>query len=434
MAAEELGPPPKKADNRFDNWVFLLWKAIRLPDLGVIGGTPPILTSAGTGTLNISHSTSGVAAGTYGGTSGLPRFTVDTFGHVTAGANFPLQATTPILVGSNAGTYTWGHSTSGVTLGTYGSASVVPQVVVNTWGHVTAVNTLNIAIGGTAVTGADLTVSAPLTGTATNALLRAGTIGHGTSGVASGTYGSASILAQFAINTYGHVTSVTTFALAGSNAAGSDLTISSPLVGTVTNALLRAGTIAHGTSGVVTGTYGGANSIPQIVVNTFGHVTAVSTFAAGGFTLGTRVVTTSGTQALFSGIAAGAKKVEVSFDQVSLSGTGHFLVQIGDAGGIETNAYVSGGFLSGLVATSTSGYLVYMNAAAGTFAGRMDLSLQNSAAFTWVASISGYYPSGGASGAGAGVKSLSAELTQLRVIPSGTDTFDGGSINILYGV
>ena len=299
--ATELPPPPRKEDARFDNWVFTLWKrAVAALVSGGVGVTAPItITTSGTGTINIGHGTSGVVTGTYGGTAGVSRVTVDTYGHITAAANLPLQATTPILVGSNAGTFTWGHSTSGAIPGTYGGATSIPQVVVNTYGHVTALNTFAISPG------------------------------------------------------------------------------SSPA-------------------------------------------------------LGTRVITTSGTQALFSGIASGAKFVQVAFDNFSMSGTGHALVQLGDAGGIEATAYQSLGAGAGLTATSTAGFLLYMNAATGTFVGRMDLMLQNSAAFTWVEAINGYYPSASALAQGAGVKSLSAELPQLRVISSGTDTFDAGSINILY--
>ncbi len=423
--ATNLPPPPRKADERFDNWVFTLWKrAVSALVSGGVGVTAPIIiTTSGTGTLNLGHSTSGVVTGTYGsqsripivavntyghvtlatssdvaiggtavtgsdltvsapltgtatnallragtighgtsgviggtygGTLGIPRVVVDTWGHVTSGTNLPLQATAPILLGSNAGTFTWGHSTSGAIGGTYGSRSTVPIIVVDTWGHLTLATSSAIAIDGTHVTGTDLVVSAPLVGTATNALLRSGTVGHGTSGVIGGTYGgalgiprvivdtwghvtagtsfplqatapilvgsnagtftwghstsgitagtfgSASVIPQVVVDTWGHVTAINTLnvAVGGTAVTGSDLTISSPLVGTVTNALLRAGTVAHGTSGVVTGTYGGASVIPQVVVNTYGHITAVNTLGVvlgnlvtnvqnGAYTLGT---------------------------------------------------------------------------------------------------------------------------------------------------
>jgi hypothetical protein len=226
----------------------------------------------------IGHGTSGVIGGTYGGTSGLASVVVDTWGHITAGTTFPLQATAPILVGSNAGTFTWGHSTSGAIPGTYGNQSSIPILVVNTFGHVTLATSSAASLAGTAVTGADLTISAPLVGTATNALLRAGTIGHGTSGVTTGTYGGAASWLAVNVDTYGHVRAVSTFAPTGTAITGADVTATTPILvsGTSTNAALRPFVIAHATSGVLPSTYGGTHGKAQVVVNTYGHITSAT--------------------------------------------------------------------------------------------------------------------------------------------------------------
>ena len=112
-----------------------------------------------------------------------------------------------------------------------------------------------------------------------------GTLGfsHSTSGVTPGTYGGASSVPQVVVNTYGHVTSVSTFAIAqttsGTAITGANLTLTPPLIfpsGTGTNVLLRAASIAHATSGATPGTYGGTAGVPQFVVDTYGHVSSVS--------------------------------------------------------------------------------------------------------------------------------------------------------------
>jgi hypothetical protein len=160
----------------------------------------------------ISHAVSGVVGSTYGGALGVPRVVVNTWGHITAGTSFPLQATAPIIVGSNAGTFTWGHSTSGVTTGTYGAATVMHSIHVDTYGHVTALSTFPLA--GTAMTGADLSLTSPLifaSGTGTNVLLRAASVAHATSGIVSGTYGGSGVTPQIVVNTWGHVTAINTF-------------------------------------------------------------------------------------------------------------------------------------------------------------------------------------------------------------------------------
>ena len=215
MAVEDLSPPPKKEDAKFDNWMYRLWKRARVSvDYTVVGATDPILATTGTGTIGISHATSGVIPGTYGGTLGLPQVVVNTYGHVIAGTSFPLQATTPVLIGSNAGTYTWGHATSGVTTGTYGAAGIIAAVSLDTYGHVRAVTTFAVAAAGTDVTGADVVGTSPilLGGTTTNAVLRPFTVHHATSGVLPSTYGGTFGKSQLVVNTYGHVTSGTNIA------------------------------------------------------------------------------------------------------------------------------------------------------------------------------------------------------------------------------
>jgi hypothetical protein len=50
----------------------------------------------------------------------------------------------------------------------------------------------------------------------------------------------------------------------------------------------------------------------------------------------------------------------------------------------------------------------------------------------WVASSVGGFSNAAASFSGGGNKTLSDVLTQIRVTSTSTDTFDAGTINILY--
>jgi hypothetical protein len=296
--ATALPPPPRKEDQRFDNWVFTLWKrAVGALVSGGVGATAPItITTAGTGTVNIGHGASGVVTGTYGSQSQIPIVAVDTYGHITLATSSAVAVSGTNITGDDltvlspltgtatnallrAGTI--GHETSGVIGGTYGSQSSIPVVVVNTWGHLILATASAVAISGTNVTGADLTISSPLIGTSTNALLRAGTIGHGTSGVTGGTYGSASQVGRVVVDTWGHVTSAAgvDIAISGTAVTGANLTPGAELVGTATNALLRAGTIAHATSGAIPATYGNQSTVPILTVNTYGHITSATSSA-----------------------------------------------------------------------------------------------------------------------------------------------------------
>ena len=146
-------------------------------------------------------------------------------------------------------------------------------------------------------------------------------------------------------------------------------------------------------------------------------------------------VTASGTSVDFTGIPSTAKRITVMFDGVSLSGTSAFLIQLGDAGGIETTGYSGGGARFAATAlqgaTFTTGFGFNNITAACVYGG--NLILCNVAGNTW--SASGVL--GGSSvefaNTTGGSKTLSDILTQIRITTvNGTDTFDAGTINIMW--
>lgn len=138
----------------------------------------------------------------------------------------------------------------------------------------------------------------------------------------------------------------------------------------------------------------------------------------------------SGSALTFTGIPAGTKEITVMFNGLSLTGTDHFLVQIGDAGGFEVSGYTSASEGGGASVSSTAGFIVVGNSAAAGLYGQVTLSLMDSATFLW-ASQHGI-ARGTSSMNGGGAKALSAELTQVRIVPSASNTFDAGSVNVSY--
>ena len=162
--------------------------------------------------------------------------------------------------------------------------------------------------------------------------------------------------------------------------------------------------------------------------------------AATGFTLGTPVVTTSGTAINFTGIPAGTTQIVINFKNVGINATSDLLVQIGDSGGVETTNYAASGvgLSSGSTAQvtgSTSGFVSRpFNDGAGTARvhGMMTLTLENATSFTWVASGVLINSINNAGFPNAGSKSLSATLDRLQINAGGTSTFVAGEINIAY--
>ena len=146
----------------------------------------------------------------------------------------------------------------------------------------------------------------------------------------------------------------------------------------------------------------------------------------GGLTLGTEQATTSGTDIDFS-VPAGANLVFIMFDGVSLDGSNNIDIVLGDSGGFETTGYQAGEFDSGSNLTSTTSFPIEV-ASASRFT-HMVVTLAHMGGNTWVGSW-GNYIEGGDSNAGGGSKTLSGELTQIRITGSTTNNFDSGAINI----
>jgi hypothetical protein len=154
--------------------------------------------------------------------------------------------------------------------------------------------------------------------------------------------------------------------------------------------------------------------------------------ASVGWTQGTETATTSGTSFNITGIPSGTQHIIINFEGVSVADTNILLLQIGDAGGIETSGYVGEIVLatSGTAhLTQTTSFPMYSATAANLMSGQMNLTLKDAANFTWVSTHIMVFAND-KTGFGASVKSLSAELTQLTLSSSGT--FDAGSFNIMY--
>ena len=161
----------------------------------------------------------------------------------------------------------------------------------------------------------------------------------------------------------------------------------------------------------------------------------ISADSTGVITSGT-AKTATGTSVDFTGIPSWVKRITVMFNGVSTNGTSIIQVQLGDSGGIENTGYVaaSSSFgASAFASTSfTTGFGIRIsNTAADTYQG--SVNIMNISGNIWVAngcmfSAANYFtaPFGGS-------KTLSDDLDRIRITTvNGTDTFDAGSINILY--
>lgn len=156
----------------------------------------------------------------------------------------------------------------------------------------------------------------------------------------------------------------------------------------------------------------------------------------GGITLGTEQAA-SGTEIDFIDIPAGTKQITIIFNKVGFSGIGssNILVQLGDSGGFENTGYISASAQIGVVGndldSDTVGFVVNVSSTTRLFSGQMILTIINPSSNHWVSSHTGML-SNGITGMGGGDKTLSGDLTQIRITRSGPDSFDNGTINIQF--
>jgi hypothetical protein len=227
--------------------------------------------------------------------------------------------------------------------------------------------------------------------------------------------------------------------------------------GNSTNGGTAISTDTSGTLNIVTGSGSGANAItidasqavtmPGTLAVTGaqtvgGNLTVTGTLSAsGGVTgslkSGTSVASTSGTSIDFTSLPTGLKRITVMFNGVSTNGTSIVQVQLGDAGGIESTGYLSS---AGIIASSTVGSTKTSTTGLVTdgFASAVNvrsglLVIASLGSNSWCISGNMSDNAQTQTSFAAGAKTLSATLDRVRITTvNGTDTFDAGTINILY--
>ena len=184
---------------------------------------------------------------------------------------------------------------------------------------------------------------------------------------------------------------------------------------------------------------GGVELLTQAEYDAGTDTTRAPTASLNRIALGTEQATTSGIEKDFTGIPAGTRRIKIMFVGVSTNGSSIPVVVLGDAGGFEASGYsamgsiIADGASPTVVGQSVAFPLASAWASTVVIHGEMTLSLEDSAGFTWVCSYVLARSDVAAVHVGGGSKSLSAELTQLRItMLNGTDAFDAGAINIQY--
>ena len=199
--------------------------------------------------------------------------------------------------------HTLSLASSGVTLGTYGSASAVPSVVVDTYGRITSASNVTISVTSGQVS--DFTTAARANISVTDSGGDGSLSYNSTSGVitytgpsqseantridarlsgsdgvsySSGVISLASSTAGAGLTYSSGVLSIAT------SAAGAGLTLTSGVlaVGAGTGISVAADAVGLANSGVTAGVYGSSTEVAQITVDAYGRITSASNVTIAG--------------------------------------------------------------------------------------------------------------------------------------------------------
>jgi hypothetical protein len=203
---------------------------------------------------------------------------------------------------------------------------------------------------------------------------------------------------------------------------------------TAGNATNNGTSISSDTSGVLE-LKTGSTPTTALTIDANQVVTVVNPIQGGTITSGTSVATTSGTAISYTSIPSWVKRITMVINGISTNGTSIMGIRIG-SGSFDTTGYLGSvgatrSGASGNANYSASFALVDGMAAVLTIYGTVTLTLLGSN--TWAfAGTTGRTDTSGSYFYG-GIKVLSGALDRIQLTTEGgTNTFDAGSINILY--
>ena len=188
---------------------------------------------------------------------------------------------------------------------------------------------------------------------------------------------------------------------------------------------------------VISGDTSGAITVSAPLVAGTNTLTLQAATATSAVNTRATAVTASGTSVDFTGLPAWVERITVMFSGVSTSGTSNIQVQLGTGSTTYTtsgygNNFSIQGSASITTSSATSGFVcVSPSVSTGVYSGQIIISNITGNTFTEVGQMG--ETNGSRITSSAGSIALAAALTAVRITTvNGTDTFDAGTINILY--
>jgi hypothetical protein len=182
-----------------------------------------------------------------------------------------------------------------------------------------------------------------------------------------------------------------------------------------------------------------SSAAANITLDTSGGVVFGGGVIQSSLNRATVVATTSGTSVEFSGAngpPTWTKRITIIFNQISTNGASDIILQLGTASSYETTGYVASHLA---VATTSAGTaftngfgLIVSPVASNNYSGLLTLAAVSDSSYSWTAM--GMISAGTTTtNFASGLKVLSGAITRIRLTTTGgANTFDNGSINMLY--
>jgi hypothetical protein len=184
-----------------------------------------------------------------------------------------------------------------------------------------------------------------------------------------------------------------------------------------------------------------SNGTTGLTVNANASVTVnTNLFVSGSevkpLILGT-AQTATGTRVDFTGIPSWAKRITVILYNSSTTGTSIPIIRVGTSGGFVSTGYLCSatsyaGGSTGTASAFTTGFGIAGGVGAGSVAHGI-MTLINISGTIWVCSYAGAFTDAVYTSTAGGRVDASGTVNSIRLTTvNGTDTFDAGTVNIMY--